>query len=162
MTATRTSNQHSINIHQRVRFPDESTFRAFWRIVCSEEGMLLFTGFGAVPGIARIEPLDGTKHVRVHNTDGTRHEEREIERTDSTLRLVMGGFEGVPARLLEGIEEHWEARRDGGGFVVDRSFVFHPKAGLLARACVRFFLKPQMRVAMARNIRAIQQRARQV
>lgn len=130
--------------------------RAF-DLIASIDGMLLFTGFGMVPGIARVEELSDAEHL-VHNSDGTRHRERVLEReAPTTYALSIGPFESPMQRLVTHAEERWELTADGSRTHARRRFRFVAR-GALAWLLLYVVLVPQMRRAMRRNHRAMQQR----
>jgi Polyketide cyclase / dehydrase and lipid transport len=134
--------------------------RVFGR-VASVEGMELFTGWGMIPGIARVEPSAPARAVGVEdlviNTDGTRHRER-VTALDApwVYGVRIGPFESPLARLVDRMDERWELERRGHATVVRRSFRVVPQ-GRLAALFVRVVFGPQLRRAMRRHHAALQE-----
>lgn len=127
--------------------------------VTSPAGMLLFRGFGMIPGIARVEPGAHLRAVGVedvvHNDDGTSHRERVVEHAPcAAYALRIGPFDAPMRHLVTYLDERWEFAPEGSGTRVRRTFRFTSR-GPLASLVVRLVVAPQMRIAMRRNHAAL-------
>ena len=131
-----------------------------FELVASPAGMLLFEGYGMIPGIAKVTSSAPERAVGVEdvitNSDGSTHQEHVVELEPPRLYAVeIGPFESPMRHLVTHLNERWELEGSpSGGTVVRREFRFHPR-GPLRGLIVRWLLLPQMRAAMARNHRAL-------
>lgn len=130
-----------------------------FRQIASVEGMALFSGFGMIPGIERVESegeVRGEGAVDfVYNTDGTCHRERVTELSaPSAYALRIGPFSSPMKRLVDHLDERWELEEVDRGTRVRRRVRFAVR-GLLSSLVIRLVIAPQMRVAMRRNHAAL-------
>lgn len=107
-----------------------------WDFFFSPEGTVLFAGYGPIPGIERIEWLDGSESVvgsraRAHNTDGSTHHELVV-RTARPLEyeIAIDGFSSIFRFLVKQVREILRFEPEGGGTRIVRRFVFTPTSPL--------------------------------
>lgn len=128
-------------------------------LVTSVEGMLLFRGFGAVPGIVRVSSSPGPRGVgttdRVTSSDGTSHEEAVTEHAPAhAYALRIGPFSSPLGRLASHMVERWTFTDAPDGVRVRRVFSLHATSWL-ARVALSLLVAPQLRAAMRRHHSAL-------
>lgn len=133
------------------RFESQEGMKKFWSISVSEEGMKLFSGFGMIPGIINVhQNIDGTN--KIQNSDGTFHRERILEQTTTKFIIEMDQFQGLSSKLFNLFQEHWVLSVSERS--ITRTFVITPK-NYFASLVIQVILRPQLKIAMRRNMVAI-------
>jgi uncharacterized protein YndB with AHSA1/START domain len=126
-----------------------------WALLTSFDLMTLFTGFGPIPGIARVEWLtEGGYRLdarrRVTNTDGSTHLE-DIASFEPGRLLVdrIHGFDSPMRFLARQAHDRFELQASGSGTRLVRRFTVELLSPLVAP--VGLLLQPMLRVAVRRH-----------
>jgi len=126
----------TIRIVTEVDFPRPPD--AAWDFLVQPAAFETFTGWGPIPGIAKVEWVEGSStevgsRGRVHNTDGSVHWE-EVSEAERGARytITISGFESAFRFLTTGAVETWVlSPNDDGTTHGHRTFAFELRSVLL-------------------------------
>jgi len=147
-----------VAIHERALMPapPEPVFDR----IASEQGFLMFEGFGPIPGLARIVFEQGGyretgSEARVTNTDGSTHRE-QITTCEPPHRYAVQihSLSSAFRLLVSRIDESWELTSKGDGTEVRRTFAFTLRSPLFWPASL-LLAQVLFRAAIRRNHRAL-------
>lgn len=128
---------------------------AVWELFNAPEGYVLFVGYGPIPGLAKVEWLDGDPSrpgsvARVHNTDGSTHRERVLRsERPSRYEIAIDQFSSPFRFVVREAREDVRFVSENGKTRIVRRFTFFPRNALAVP--IALVIRGLFRRAVQRN-----------